>query len=601
MQHSNSREYISSLAQAKILARRLPAVLFGIEPDTERPKSERPDDLLREELQAQLEAIQREVPIRLTVLALMVGLTILFLPSWVVVLTTIGILVCDHVERLMIESTLTGGRGPSRALAIVAVFGAEFLFSFPSSLIWQTDEMFTKAVSIGIMAAAMMRLATIRAIHPATGFVGVLANAGLIAVFNSYYWLSRGQISGFVITTLIAVVTCGYVAAAITQNHRQRRMLALSRFELERVSEAKSRFLRQMSHELRTPLNAIIGLSTAAHLRTTEFEVRAQLGVLVTSAQGLGRVLDDVLDISAVEQGHIPLHERAGDPRREINLMTELFRLQAEQNNLGLTLTLDSGIPDCLRLDWDRLRQCLSNLISNSLRYVTDGTIMVKVGFDESDILWVEVADTGPGIHSDQREHLFRWNIGPDTSVDGHGLGLAICRSLARRMGGDVSYVERTSGAAFRISIVATPCLIPQMARNQKSEPRLPRGMRVLVVDDIGTNRLVASAYLENLGCAAIEVSSGADAIESIGKDPNINLVLLDISMPGMDGLETLSRIRALPGRAADIPVIAMTADASDRDRDRYLDAGMDGYVAKPIALEALEREIARVTSLFSL
>jgi signal transduction histidine kinase/CheY-like chemotaxis protein len=477
----------------------------------------------------------------------------------------------------------------------VAIYVGEICFSLPSSLIWQIDDPFSKAISVDTMAASMMRLATVRSIHPATGFAGTLAIASLIAVSNSYYWGHRANWLGLGFTSMIAVVSIGYELAAIVQNYRQQRRAAVAQVALQRVSAAKSNFLSQMSHELHTPLNAIIGIGSAAQMMTEEPEVKSRLAVLVQSAEGLGMVLNDVLDMSAIEEGRIVLRPRLADVRQEIASTVALFRPQAEAARLQLILTFDDGLPAALRLDFDRLRQCLSNLLSNALRHTDDGQVRVDARLEGVDQLVVEVADTGMGVPEGAEELIFLKYRHAAKEAHGYGIGLSICRSIARRMGGDVAMVPSDRGATFRIRLTAEPFAGAGPSSGPIAAAPGLKGLTVLVVDDIASNRLVAATYLRLLECQPVEAASGREALALLAARPEIGLVLLDINMPRMDGLETLTSIRGLRRGAVPVPVIAMTADASDHDRLTYLGAGMDGYVTKPVLLAGLQAEILRV------
>ncbi len=570
--------------------------VYGVKAQLQLPDPDQKAQLAADEVHAQRDAIRRERPIRIIVVTLLAAIFLLYLPKEVVVFWLGSVILCDLLEaRLfaLVEETKDGQRLYRRA--IFAVYLNEFCYSIPSALIWQLEDMFCKAISVGVMAAALMRLSTIRSIHPATGYAGTAAIATLISLSNSYYWLHLGDYRGFAFTSVIAIVSIGYVAAAITENHRQQQQVALGRMAVQRASEAKSHFLSQMSHELRTPLNAIIGIGLAAHRSVPDPEVKEQLGILVQSAKGLSMVLDDVLDLSAIEEGRITLRARLADPREEIGLAVALFRLQAEATGIDLAVRFDPDLPRSARLDFDRLRQCISNLISNALKHTRAGQVVLRAAFEAPDLLRVVVEDTGIGIPPGYEEAIFNRYERATKSTQGYGLGLTICRAIARRMGGDVIAVPRTTGAAFHLWVRCEATSDVAVIRPEIVIPPEIRGRTILIVDDIGTNRMVAASYLGLLQCHAIEASSGSEALAILEARPDIDLVLLDINMPQMDGLETLQSIRKFSSDSEGPPVIAMTADASDRERRIYLEAGMDGYVAKPIDLEALNAEITRL------
>ncbi len=585
----------SGLARLTSGLGRLGYAIYGIGAADLAAAPEQTIQLQGDEIAAQMDAIRREIPIRLISVALLVGLFLLYIPAGGVVAWFVVLMLCDHLERLLFSEPQRGPGWPRRhAAALFTVFTGEFCFSLPSGLIWQSEDPFSKAISVGVMAAAMMRLSTIRSIYPATGLSGVAALALVIANANSYYWVHKGDMVGLAVTSVIAVVSIGYAAGAIIQNHRQQRLAALGRMALQRASAAKSAFLSQMSHELRTPLNAIIGIGTAALLSSPDERMKEQMGVLVKSAKGLGVVLDDVLDMAAIEEGRINLHLRVADLREELAQTVALFRPQAAEAGLDLRLEFSESVPTVARLDFDRLRQCISNLLSNALKHTGAGHVLLRAEFAAPNVLHLAVEDTGTGIPPGMEETIFnRYERGSEDGR-GYGLGLTICRSILRRMGGDIFATPSRAGAIFRLWLpldltveVAPSPGLPTVA------PHLP-GRRVLVVDDVATNRLVAVTYLNLLNCSALEAVSGAEALEILGAGQRIDLILLDINMPQMDGLTTLRSIRNLPQKRA-LPIVAMTADASDRERRLYLEAGMDGYVSKPIDLERLAAEIARL------
>ncbi|MDN5789210.1 ATP-binding protein, partial [Pseudorhodobacter sp.] len=278
-----------------------------------------------------------------------------------------------------------------------------------------------------------------------------------------------------------------------------------------------------------------------------------------------------------------------------------------------------------LMLDPQRLRQCLSNLLSNALKNTPDGGIHVSAQLSPSSpgqsLLRIEVTDTGPGIPAQQHSRIFepfaRANLtgasarSPSGSaIAGNGLGLSICRAMAQQMGGDLTLSPDSTegrGARFILTLRVEPATDNTAPLHTPPEPAIAGGtetpsppgegianLRVLVVDDIATNRLVAATYLWTLGATMQEAASGDEALEILQTHVP-DLLLLDMQMPGMTGLQTLARIRALPGSAGKVPVIAMTADAMAEHRKSYLSAGVDGYLAKPITAERIMAEIAKV------
>jgi signal transduction histidine kinase/CheY-like chemotaxis protein len=360
----------------------------------------------------------------------------------------------------------------------------------------------------------------------------------------------------------------------------------------EAASEAKSTFLANMSHELRTPLNGVLGMADAlAHegLAPAQAE-KAQ--IIVRSGRHLLGVLNDILDLSRIEAGRLRLASEPLDPTTLISDVCSLFEASATQK--GLLISCDtSGLPAHVAADPVRLRQVVSNLVANAVKFTETGGVQVRArAYEDFGAGWrleIAVSDTGCGISEVDQARLFRRFSQADGSAarrhGGTGLGLVIARELAQAMGGDVALRSTLGeGTCFTVSV-----------RAGKADPWVPgdhatiagrlKGARILLVDDNEINRLVARCFLEPAGAIITEAESGADAIEAFTQAP-FDLVLLDVHMPGLGGVETLHRLRALAGGSA--PAIALTADALPGDAERYRAAGMDGYVAKPVDRETL-------------
>lgn len=286
-------------------------------------------------------------------------------------------------------------------------------------------------------------------------------------------------------------------------------------------------------------------------------------------------------------------------PADEIASAAALFRPAAEASGRRLVLSVDTGLTAPALIDGHRLRQCLNNLLSNAIRHGRTATCITvraarEVPDDGPPLLAVEVEDDGPGFGATAPE------TPPDAEVArsrGHGLGLSIARGLAGQMGGDVVILPPTgaSGARFRLTI-ALPSAAPEAlaARQAVPDPMALRGLRVLVVDDIATNRLVATTQLRHLGAVACEADSGAEALRRLAVE-TVDLVLLDMNMPDLDGIGTFRRLRALPPPHGHVAVVALTADAMDHHRAHFLSQGLDGYLSKPISAERIAAEVQRV------
>ncbi|XBQ17126.1 MAG: ATP-binding protein [Oceanicaulis sp.] len=369
----------------------------------------------------------------------------------------------------------------------------------------------------------------------------------------------------------------------------------------EAASEAKSAFLANMSHELRTPLNGVLGMARALAEEGLPAPQAKKLAVIEDSGVLLLGVLNDILDLSRIEAGALEIAPEPVDPGETIRAACALFAPAAQKK--GVRFSCDAeALPARLSIDAVRLRQCLSNLVANAVKFTDAGEVRVQASAcpDGADSwrLTIEVTDTGCGLTEAEIARLFERFSQADQSLarkhGGAGLGLVIARELARAMGGDVTVASTPGeGSCFTLSLMAGH--VEGAAAAPESAPcmaDLLSGARVLVVDDNEVNRVIARCFLEAAGARVGEAESGAAALEAVKAEP-VDLVLMDAHMPGMSGLEARERMRS--GPAADVPVIAITADAMAGDRTRYLAAGMDGYVPKPVDKTQLLTECARV------
>jgi len=385
----------------------------------------------------------------------------------------------------------------------------------------------------------------------------------------------------------------------IDEQKRQELALEEARRIAEAATASKSSFLASVSHEIRTPMNGIVGvLNLLRHENLTE-EGRSLLTEAVGCSEMLAQLINDVLDFSKIEAGKLELSPTVDAPCTIAEGVTNLLRPQATDKGLYLRLSVqpDMGYAE---IDSVRLRQCLFNVIGNAVKFTEAGGVEVRltaVGEGADRRLRCEIQDTGIGVPDSARPTLFGQFQQADTTTTrrfgGTGLGLAISRKLARMMGGELDYESEPGvGSTFWLEVSAPAAAAPEQAEADDLSATPLTGLRVLVVDDNRINRIVAVKSLEALGAEADAVDGGLAAIEAVQQSA-YDLVLMDVNMPGMDGLEATRHIRALPVSIAEIPIIALTADVMSHQHQTYMRAGMDGVVAKPFSPAQLLGAIA--------
>ncbi len=375
----------------------------------------------------------------------------------------------------------------------------------------------------------------------------------------------------------------------------------------ERSAAAKGRFLATMSHEMRTPLHGILGL--AAMLRQDEGGPpglrQERLQTLQRTGEHLLALINDVLDYSRIESGHLRLHGHDFDLREALEACAALARVQADDNGLAMRVELDLPSPCPVHGDEARLRQVLLNLLGNAVKFTPAGHVRLSAHLSPGGPLQLAVADTGPGVPEAARERVFEAFEQLDGSFarrhGGTGLGLSISLELVREMGGTLRCGQAPEGGAlFELALPLPPAQQPVRATEATAVAGLPpprlRG-RVLLAEDNPVNAMVAEAALQALGLAVQGVADGHAALAELQRLPGAHdLVLMDCQMPGLDGFEATRRLRgweAEHGRPR-LPVIALTANALDGDRERSLEAGMDDHLAKPFGLAQLHALLAR-------
>ena len=390
----------------------------------------------------------------------------------------------------------------------------------------------------------------------------------------------------------------------ITEQRKIEAEIRVAKARAEAANNAKSQFLANMSHEIRTPMNGVIGMNDL--LLTTELtdKQRSYANTVRDSGLGLLHLLNDILDFSKIEAGKLQLECQTFELRGLVNNILKTFDHQMRESEITLIHSLEEQLPERIDGDANRLSQILINLIGNALKFTQNGTVEFRVRRQDHSkkevTLRFEVEDTGIGIPEDRLPLLFQKFSQTDSSTardyGGSGLGLAICRELVEMMNGRIG-VKSVFGEGSLFW-----CEIPfAQAREQIRHPsnstvdtlRGPSDARILVVEDNEVNRTVARLQLKRLGYRVEEVESGEAALLVV-ENVRYDLILMDIRMPGIDGMEATRQIRALEERSGRkrVPIIALTAHAMAGDREACLKAGMNDYLTKPIRPKALAEKL---------
>ncbi len=564
-----------------------------------------------------------ELPIRV-VSAIWVCLTMAVLADWRLAVAWLS--VSAVTEALEVLTYRGAGRsdGPlarwiPRLCVVTAV--SALVYAAPALVFATLDLSFAGFLAAGYILGSILHLnahySHVRAIWFAAALPNILyfALAAFIMVEGSAY--DRAEVYLIVMLSVMLFIT-GMVTnfrgqLAVHRRLGQATADALAHGQaVQQASEAKSQFLANTSHEVRTPLNGILGMAQVLAQSRLSPEQQGQVETILDSGRTLLAILNDVLDLSKIEAGRMDLAPVDQDLRGVLARVCSLWRVKAEEKGLAFRLSVEESVPALLHFDPVRVRQCVSNLVSNAIKFTERGAIEIRVRSESRDeagpCIAITVEDTGAGMAPETLERLFRPFMQADESTSrrfgGTGLGLSISRELARLMGGDLtatSILDQGSTFTFTFQAGVVTAQAPDTADHpfgSQAEghsaivaPGAP--LKVLLVDDNRINRQVARLFLRAFSADVREAENGQEALDHLDTE-RFDLVLLDMHMPVMDGPETIRRIRSDGHSYAQVPVVALTADAMVQDRERYLAMGLDGYLSKPLGMRELSTEIAR-------
>ena len=441
--------------------------------------------------------------------------------------------------------------------------------------------------------------------------IGHMAQEGALeALFNKYSLYSIAETADIYElmdaqrrTQALEFSLAGLVVALVILASQVRRVREARRLA-ETANSAKSEFLANMSHEIRTPLNGIVAMTELLGRSGLTAEQRETAAVILTSSEALMTIVNDILDFSKIEAGGMTIEEIGFDVRATVEDAVLLFQPRAEQKGLRVECRVAAGVPRMILGDPLRLRQILMNLIANAIKFTQKGSVRVEVALagnpEQGPAVLFRVVDTGIGIAPEASQKLFRAfsqaDSGAARKFGGTGLGLAISLRLVTLMGGSIG-MESEPGAGSTFWFIIPARTASSIATElMPTKERLPQTetieRRILIVEDNPVNQIVAARALRTLGYASEIVSGGEAALEVLSQS-GFDLILMDCQMPGMDGYATAAEIRR---REIDrrTPIVAMTANSVEGDRERCVAAGMDDYLAKPFRMATLERTLHR-------
>ena len=390
-----------------------------------------------------------------------------------------------------------------------------------------------------------------------------------------------------------------------TERRRNMVKLRSAYDEAERANEAKSLFLASMSHEIRTPLNGVLGFTELVLGTALSGEQRRHLELVKSSGDMLIHIINDLLDFSKIESGQMVLENEEFDLEGMMKEVIEINSQVAAEKGLAVTLEMDAALPEVIRGDLVRVRQVVTNLVSNAVKFTKEGYVRIEAR-EEDGWMKISVEDSGIGFDDGKAEMLFdafsQADVSTTRQFGGTGLGLAICRNLAQAMNGEIeAHGELGKGARFVFSWPleeGDEALALQEAEGGANDESLVKtGKLVLIAEDNAINARLLTIMLEKLGHESRVAKTGGEVLRLLRGGEVFDVVLMDRHMPEMDGVEATRKIRAgeSGGEVAMIPVVAVTASALEEDRERCLEAGMNDFLTKPLRPSELEETLGRL------
>ena len=526
-------------------------------------------------------------------------LYLVYLLTWISLLTSYSFIIS-----LSKKDTKKG----TSFIKIIYVPMAIFLLFYPLAYTVEGNEFFTH----GLSANAMYGLSTIYVIVMIICLLSNIKNLKQKKYVPIIFYIFIGTFitliqlfnpSILIITAMEAFVTILMYFTIENPDLKMIEELNIARDQADKANNAKSEFLSNMSHEIRTPLNAIVGFSQALEEENLPDEAKDEVKDIIMASQSLLEIVNGILDISKIEANKLEIVNAEYDFNKVLEELVALTRARMGDKPLQFKTSFDPTIPTVLYGDHTRIKQIILNLLTNAVKYTKEGYINFKVdSVIKEDVcrLIISVEDSGIGIKEENINKLFskfeRFDLEKNITIEGTGLGLAITKKLVDLMNGKI-VVQSTYGEGSRFTvaidqkIVKTPTITIKDQNEQKEVKAFDvSGKRILVVDDNKLNLKVAARLLKEYNVEIETIDSGFECIEKIKAGQTYDLILMDDMMPKMTGTETIAKLKQIEGY--NIPTIALTANAISGMKEKYMKAGFDGYLSKPIDKLELNRII---------
>ena len=526
-------------------------------------------------------------------------LYLVYLLTWISLLTSYS---------FIISLSKKAAKKGTSFIKIIYIPMAIFLLFYPLAYTVEGNEFFTH----GLSANAMYGLSTIYVIVMIICLLSNIKNLKQKKYVPIIFYIFIGTFitliqlfnpSILIITAMEAFVTILMYFTIENPDLKMIEELNIARDQADKANNAKSEFLSNMSHEIRTPLNAIVGFSQALEEENLPDEAKDEVKEIIMASQSLLEIVNGILDISKIEANKLEIVNAEYDFNKVLEELVALTRARMGDKPLQFKTSFDPTIPTVLYGDHTRIKQIILNLLTNAVKYTKEGYINFKVdSVIKEDVcrLIISVEDSGIGIKEENINKLFskfeRFDLEKNITIEGTGLGLAITKKLVDLMNGKI-VVQSTYGEGSRFTvaidqkIVKTPTITIKDQNEQKEVKAFDvSGKRILVVDDNKLNLKVATRLLKEYNVEIETIDSGFECIEKIKAGQTYDLILMDDMMPKMTGTETIAKLKQIEGY--NIPTIALTANAISGMKEKYMKAGFDGYLSKPIDKLELNRII---------